>query len=44
MTMNHRHDRQANPFKRSVNALAPLGERLGEGVMQEMTFAVHPLT
>jgi hypothetical protein len=24
--------------------LSPLGERLGEGVMQERTFAVHPLT
>jgi len=24
--------------------LSPLGERLGEGVMQEMIFALHPLT
>jgi hypothetical protein len=24
--------------------LSPLGERLGEGVMQERTFAFHPLT
>jgi len=24
--------------------LSPLGERLGEGVMQEMVFALHPLT
>jgi hypothetical protein len=24
--------------------LSPLGERLGEGVMQEVIFAFHPLT
>jgi len=24
--------------------LSPLGERLGEGVMQETMFALHPLT
>jgi len=24
--------------------LSPLGERLGEGVMQETVFAAHPLT
>jgi hypothetical protein len=24
--------------------LSPLGERLGEGVMKERIFAVHPLT
>jgi len=24
--------------------LSPLGERLGEGVMQEMIFVLHPLT
>jgi len=24
--------------------LSPLGERPGEGVMQEMAFALHPLT
>jgi len=24
--------------------LSPLGERLGEGVMQELAFALHPLT
>jgi hypothetical protein len=24
--------------------LSPLGERLGEGVMQEKIFALHPLT
>jgi hypothetical protein len=24
--------------------LSPLGERLGEGVMQETIFALHPLT
>jgi hypothetical protein len=24
--------------------LSPLGERLGEGVMQEAIFALHPLT
>jgi len=24
--------------------LSPLGERLGEGVMQETVFALHPLT
>jgi hypothetical protein len=24
--------------------LSPLGERLGEGVLQETVFAVHPLT
>jgi len=24
--------------------LSPLGERLGEGVMQEMIFALNPLT
>jgi len=24
--------------------LSPLGERLGEGMMQEATFVLHPLT
>jgi hypothetical protein len=24
--------------------LSPLGERLGEGVMQEIIFALHPLS
>ena len=24
--------------------LSPLGERLGEGVLQETVFALHPLT
>jgi hypothetical protein len=28
----------------SLMLLSPLGERLGEGVMQETVFAVHPLT
>jgi hypothetical protein len=27
-----------------VMLLSPLGERLGEGVMQETIFALHPLT
>jgi hypothetical protein len=27
-----------------LSPLGPLGERLGEGGMQETVFAVHPLT
>jgi hypothetical protein len=27
-----------------VILLSPLGERLGEGVMQETAFVLHPLT
>jgi len=30
----------ALPFK----LLSPLGQRLGEGVMQETAFVLHPLT
>ena len=28
----------------SLMLLSPLGERLGEGVMEEATFVLHPLT
>jgi hypothetical protein len=28
----------------SFTLLSPLGERLGEGVMQEAAFVLHPLT
>jgi hypothetical protein len=29
---------------RRLKLLSPLGERLGEGVMQEAIFVLHPLT
>jgi hypothetical protein len=31
-------------LKAKLMLLSPLGERLGEGVMQEAVFALHPLT
>jgi len=31
-------------MRRKFMLLSPLGERLGEGVMQEATFVLHPLT
>jgi hypothetical protein len=32
------------PLPSSFMLLSPLGERLGEGVMQEKAFVLHPLT
>jgi hypothetical protein len=47
-TEDHTHGNAfAGAYARRVAAaklLSPLGERLGEGVMQETIFAIHPLT